>query len=412
MIEDLVLNPSYWIIVIATLLFCRAVVKFRILDFKFLVCLLLSQYVAHVGLIFGLSVYLVFCLLFIIAFVGGYHFYALLPNLTLDRSGDCLDVDKWVVRLSKIFLVSYSSWRLMNVPILSGPLDLALRLQLQHESRVAFFLSVVMLPPFVACMFYWLRERRFGWTDWVVLVLTVLGSLTSGSKVSILPLVLIYVGVRSYLGRYLKVNLWLMAGVVVAGSVFIVMLQSYFPMLTAGEIAGLLLYRIVANTDNLEYLYVTNLEPDQYPFSGPISLLPFVSKQLGVQIDYPYGVWLHGMRYGDWSGFGPNAGFLIEQFGNLNWAGVLVGAAHGALVRWTVRAQSVFRVMILSFCHVLLIESTTFFLNYFFCLLILLVAWVIARFNKGLKNAGISNDNERGVSESEFMESPGDTRAT
>jgi hypothetical protein len=118
------------------------------------------------------------------------------------------------------------------------------------------------------------------------------------------------------------------------------------------------------------------------------------------------------MRYGDWSGFGPNTGFLIEQFGNLSWAGVLVGAAHGALVRWTVRAHTVFRVMILSFCHVLLIESTTFFLNYFFCLLVLFLAWVIARFNKRQKSAGISNDNERCVSQSESMESPGDTRAT
>jgi hypothetical protein len=412
MIEDLVLNPIYWIILFATLLLFRAAIRFRVFDFTFVICLLFSQYVAHLILIFGISTYLLFCLLFIIAFVSGYHGYALLPNLTLDRSANRPDVDRWVARLSKLILVAYYSWRLMNVPILSGPLDLALRLQLQQESRVAFFLGVVMLPPFVACMFYWLRERRFGWTDGLVVLLAILGSLSSGSKASILPLVLTYVGVRSYLGLHFRVNLWLIAGVAAAGIVFTVMLLTFFPLASAGDIGQLLLYRVVANTDNLEYLYAADLEPSQYPFSGPIALVPFVSKALGAQIDYPYGVWLHGMRYGDWSGFGPNAGFVIEEFGNLSWAGVFVGAALGALVRWTGRAQSAIRVMVLSFCQVLLVESTTFILNLILCLFVLAVAWVMNGMQKRPKSTGIAIDKDREVSQSGFVGSPGNTGAS
>lgn len=379
MIEDFYLEPEYWIIMFSVLLLFRLVIGFRAFDFKFLVCLFFSQYVAHITLAFGISIYLIFCLLFIMAFVAGYHACAVLPNLTLEKRSSTLQVDLCMARVSKLILIAYYGWRLFNVPILAGPLDLAKRLELQQESRAAFFLSIVMLPPFVACMLQWLRERRFGTSDWVTILLTVLGSLVSGSKASILPLVLIYVGVSSYLGRGLRVNLKVAAGVVLAGMIFTLMLLTYFPLLSLGEIGKLILFRVVANTDNIEYLYASGVEPSQYPFAGIAAIVPFIGKHLGAQIDYPYGVWLHGMRYADWSGFGPNAGFIIEQFGNLGWIGVCMGAVLGLLVRWTLRVQTTFRVMILSFCHVFLIESTAFFLNLFFCVFVLIVAYVLAR---------------------------------
>jgi hypothetical protein len=382
MIADVYLDPVYWLIFLATLGLYRVVIGFKILDFKFIIGMYLSQYVAHLTLVFGLSSYLVFCTLFTVAFTLGYHGYATAPNLILNRGAARHDVDESVVRISKFILFAYYTWRIASVPVLLGALDLAARLQRQQENRAIFFLGIVMVPLFVAFMYDCVRKEKFGWMDWLLIAVTAVGALSTGSKITVLPLILSYIGVSSYLGRRIPINPWVVAGFLATCATLVFTLVMYFPMLSFDEIFDLMLYRVVANTDNIEYLYALNLTPDQYPFSGAVSFVPFISKYLGAEIDFPYGVWLHGMRYGDWTGFGPNAGFLVEQYGNLGWSGLVVGVVLGALVRWTLRVHSAYRVMILSFSYTLLVESTVFFMNLIFCSFVLIVAFGINKLRK------------------------------
>jgi len=377
MIEDVYLDPVYWLIFLATLCLYRAVIGFKILDFKFIVGMYLSQYVAHLILVFGLSSYLVFCMLFFGAFVLGYHAYASAPNLILNRGPARHDIDERVVLVSKIILFAYYSWRIASVPIWVGALDLAARLQRQQENRAIFFLGIVVVPLFVAFMYDCVRKKKFGRMDWLLIAVTALGAVSTGSKITILPLILSYIGVSSYLRRRIPLNPRVVAGLLATCVVLMITLVMYFPAMSFGDIFDLMLYRVVANTDNIEYLYTLNLTPDQYPFSGAVSFVPFISKFLGAEIDFPYGVWLHGMRYGDWTGFGPNAGFLVEQYGNLGWGGLAVGVGLGALVRWCERVQSAYRVMVLSFSYTLLVESTVFFMNLIFCSFVLILAFGI-----------------------------------
>jgi hypothetical protein len=373
-IREIYLNPVYWLLFIAAMALGRLAIGYRILDFKFIICLYLSQYIAHVTLAFGLSNYLIFCVLFVAAFIFGYRGFEHLPNLVLYRTAARDDVERRLVLICKVILLTYYSWRLSSVPIWTGAFDLAARLALQNESRAAFFLGIVMLPLFVAFLFDCVRKGKFGWADWLLIIISALGALTTGSKITIVPLILSYIGVGAYLGRRISLSPWLVVSSAVAGAVIVFTLSNFFPMLSSGEILDLLLYRVVANTDNIEYLYILDVTPDQYPFSGAVSFIPFVSKYLGAEIDFPYGVWLHGMRYADWAGYGPNAGFLIEQYGNLGWGGLIVGLGLGMLVRWAERVRTAFRAMILSFAYTLLVESTMFFISFFFCLLILVLA--------------------------------------
>lgn len=375
MIQDIYLDPIYWLLFLIGMFVFRAAVGFRILDFKFIISMYLAQYLAHLILVFGLSNYLVFCSLFFVAFILGYHAYAMVPNLVLIRGAARDDIDKRVVSISKLFLFSYYTWRISTVPIWLGALDLATRLQKQQENRALFFLGIVMVPLFVAFMYDCVRRGKFGWSDRLLIVITALGALSSGSKITILPLILSYIGVSAYLGRRIRLSPRVIVGIGAGIATIFVTLLMYFPFLSLGEILDMMLYRVVANTDNLEYLYTSNLAPNQYPFSGLVSFIPFVSKFFGAEIDYPYGVWLHGMRFGDWTGFGPNAGFLVEQYGNLSWGGLIVGLGLGALVRWTERLQTAFRAMVLSFSYTLLVESTVFFMSLFFCIGVLLLAW-------------------------------------
>lgn len=379
MIEDIYLDPIYWLIFILAMAFFRAAVGFTALDFKFIIGMYLSQYVAHLALVFGLSSYLIFCTLFFAAFVAGYQGGVLIPNLVLIRGASQAVIDKRLVSISKFILFAYYIWRIGSVPIWLGALDLAARLQRQQENRALFFLGIVMVPLFVAFMYDCVRKGRVGWSDRLLIVVAALGSLSTGSKATILPLILSYIGVSAYLGRRIPISPRVVAGIFLGVATILLALLMYFPLLSPGEILDMMLYRVVANTDNLEYLYALDVAPGQYPYSGVVSFVPFLSKMFGAEIDYPYGVWLHGMRFADWTGFGPNAGFLVEQYGNLGWAGLLVGFGLGGLVRWTERLHGAFRVMVLSFSYTLLVESTVFFMSLFFCIFCVILAWGIAQ---------------------------------
>jgi hypothetical protein len=387
-IRDIYLNPVYWLLFAGVMALGRLAIGYRILDFKFILWVYLSQYIAHVTLAFGLSQYLIFCVLFLTAFILGYRGFQNLPNLVLYRTAARDDVERRLVLICKVILLTFYSWRLSSVPIWTGAFDLAARLALQNESRAGFFLGLVMLPLFVGFLYDCVRKGRFGWADWSLIVISALGALTNGSKITILPLILSYIGVGTYLGRRISLSPLLVVSAAVAGAVMVFTLSNFFPTLSSGEILDLLLYRIVANTDNIEYLYTLDVTPDQYPFAGAVSFIPFLSKYLGAQIDFPYGVWLHGMRYAEWAGYGPNAGFLIEQYGNLGWGGLVVGLGLGTLVRWTERVRTAFRAMILSFSYTLLVESTMFFMSLFFCLLILVVAFAMHK----LWRPGLADD--------------------
>jgi hypothetical protein len=130
--------------------------------------------------------------------------------------------------------------------------------------------------------------------------------------------------------------------------------------LNATEIVQLIAYRVVANSEELEYLYVLNFQPDQYPFAGIGALFAPIAKLFGQNIDYPPGVWLYGQRYGNFSGFGPNSGFVIEFFGNLGFFGLGMPLIIGAIIGYCERKATFYRVILLSIIPLIFAESLMF----------------------------------------------------
>ena len=382
MIEDIYLRPAYWLLLASIMLVCYKAIDFHFFDFKFLIALYISQYITHITLVYGLSNYFIFCVLFLLFLIFGYHVFAELPNIVLLPIAQREHLHRRLIWICKAVLVSYYTFRLATYPVFSGAFDIGARLAQQQESRLLFFLSLVMFPLFVACVYDWSLKKRLSFTDWFVLLITTLGILSGGSKASIAPLLIAYLGVSSYLGRQIRLSPFIIIAGSAAGLTLIAILEYYFPFLSTSEIADMMLYRVVANTDNIEFLYQLNLDPAQYPFAGAISIIPFVGKYLGASIEYPVGVWLYGLRYGDWSGFGPNSGFLIEQYGNMGFLGVLSGFFLGVVVRWACRLNSVVRVMVLSFCYTFLVESTLFFMNLIFCALVVFLSLVMHLFRQ------------------------------
>ena len=77
-----------------------------------------------------------------------------------------------------------------------------------------------------------------------------------------------------------------------------------------------ILYRVVANNDQVELLILSGASIYDYPFSGPLQLFDPIIKVAGLKFlgfEYSSGEWLYGINFGDWSGVGPNPTFLIEM---------------------------------------------------------------------------------------------------
>lgn len=388
MIEDIYLSPSYWIALALVMLASVLLTRSRILDFKFVALGFLSQYVVHSVLAFGISSSIaIFCILFWALFVGLLNPWVqktLLAAMGALAQKTPLEVDKlrarehqWKASLHSLerpwlffarwFLILYWSARVLFFPYLAGELELNERLAAGQENRFLFFLGLVVLPAIAACAAVWVRKGyRFKLIDYVVLLVVVVGYLGTGSKIAVLPVVLLYFGAVSFFNRpwrEMRMSLILAGiGAVLVGLRLVISVP-------AGGLLGVAqqtIYRFVANTDSLDYLKAIGVAPGEYPFAGPGSLAPMFLKPFGLEYNYSPGVWLHGTRFGEWQGYGPNPGIVMDYFANLGWFGLCV-AVFAAIYMWVcVRIGGVIGCSFISIAYLLFVDVTLFDIPFVF----------------------------------------------
>lgn len=331
MISEFVTEWFYWLPLIALTAIAARLLGARLFDFQFLIVLLLAQYVVHSVIAFGATSRIaIFCTLFFLLFMAFSLPGAAMPS----RTPPLRRIDVRWIQVAKLYLVLYYLSRLILYPYLSGEFLIDVRLEAQQENPLLFTLGLAVQPALAACVYSWFTStHKLSLLDKATIVIVAIGLLGSGSKAAVLPMILVYVGVASYLGRSALQNRTALALIAAAVGLTLFALSQLFPDLAVSDIALLMQYRIAANTDNLEYLLVIDLDPNQYPFSGVGALFPLISKRFGYGFEFPPGAWLHGMRFGDWSGFGPNSGIVMDYLGNLGWFGLAAAAALGAYVR-------------------------------------------------------------------------------
>lgn len=355
MIEDLFLNPAYWLAVAAVLALAALCARARILSFAFVAIAFASQYVVHSYFAFGAQDEVFwFCLLFLVLLVIGLRpeLTTRLIGLTTGRGRVDLATrvtqssfarkvaagEGTLVLVAKAYLIIYGVLRIATYPWLGGALDLSARLDASQENRVVFILGLAILPAIAAIATQWVRRGyTLGVIDWIVLALTGVALLTSGSKATIFPAALAIVGATYLAQRPLRSRRFFVIGGAVTVAVAAVGYATAVATAGVAEAARAFLFRLASNSDSLEYLYAIGARPGDYPFAGPGALIPSLAKRLGMTYDFSPGVWLHGERFGQWEGFGPNPGLVLDYFGNIGWFGLIAAVCIG-LYCWSATA--------------------------------------------------------------------------
>lgn len=349
MIADFAFEWHFWFSLAALVVIGCWVISARLFDFSFFVVLILSQFVVHTWLAYSPSNSMfIFSILFLVGFLGSAGRQRQSQASTQKLSG----IERDWIAIAKVYIIAYYVARLSFYPFMAGELMMDERLAAQQENVLLFMLGLAVQPALAACFYSWMRsDGRILKSDLFILILVVIGQIGSGSKGSVATLVLTYFGVASYLGqRILLSKVALSAGAVISG-LAVFMLTRLFPNLDLSEITLLIVYRLAANTDSIEYIQASFVDPSEYPYAGVGALFPSLFKRLGYSFEYPPGVWLYGMRYGDWSGFGPNSGILMDYYGNLGWLGLIAALCIGFYVR---RARSCKSVVGCSFLAIVL----------------------------------------------------------
>jgi hypothetical protein len=369
MTDDLIVSPLYWtVFVLAMVAFLT--LNYRPLDFKFFIVLPVAQRIAHLSML--PSSYLssfAFALAAGALLIVGYVIVdRYLPLQAVPRSRheflrtapDALEMRCYIV-LASVALAGYFIAKLLLYPQFFSALDYGERLQAQQDHRFLFFMNLATPPALTALVFRWVRNNRLNRWDKFLALMIFVGYMASGSKGAIAPVLMIYFGIATYLNKEgtFRRAFWVIFAMIGVGAVTLIVL---FPAMSASEIASMIAYRVVANSEELEYLYVLHLQPDQYPFAGIGALFAPIAKVMGENIEYTPGVWLYGERYGNFTGYGPNAGFIIEMFGNLGYSGLVIPLAVGGLIAYCGKKLTLYRVVLLSILPLLFQESLMFFI--------------------------------------------------
>ncbi|WP_310461639.1 hypothetical protein [Sphaerotilus sp.] len=402
MIDDLVGSSLYWLTFMGIFISGIFLTKSKKLDFTFIFVLVLAQYCAHLLFIYiNNGVYgdiLLFGTVFYILFMATYalNVNKLTKSFKLTRR-EFYKIDRLWVFFCKIYVIAFFGIKIITTPIGIGELDLGERLGSQNENKVLFFIGLAIFPMMVGCMYDWVATRfKLSAFDYIVVVTLILGLAGSASKSALLPLVLAYFGVVS--AKNIKTNsFWLIYCILFLFIVFSFIVLSYMlPGLDFGDICYLIFYRVVANTDSIEYLYATRIRPADFTFSGWGALLPFFAKFFGYRFDYPVGVWLHGIRYGVWDGFGPNSGFVMDYFANMGVFGVGVAVALGIYMRLMSGVGGAVGLSFLSISYLTIVDLSMFEMVFGICFVIFLGCLGV-RFTKCLIGRWYSV--ERGVND-------------
>lgn len=394
MIEDLYLNPFYWVAVGGLVALAAIATRSAFLGFRFIVFVFLSQYFVHAFFAFGVTSDVTWftaaswVLFFVISLPALASVIARpvdrLRAVVLPSSDDRRTADSVWFWIARVFLLLFFAVHLVVFPFSLGSLDLGSRLAAQQDNKFFFLVGQLTLPAIAACMAMWLRRGyRFTWIDVLVVVLTAAGLLGGGSKATLLPLALAFFGAAEMAGRRLREFKRLLVAAIIVGGLAAARLLLYFPDQSPLQTASFMLYRIAANTDSLEYLQVIAAAPSAYPAAGPLALIPYISKRFGYAYPYPPGVWLFGQRYGDYGGQGPNSGFVMDFFGDLGWGGLaLVVLLAVALVAFRT-SRSTLAIAAASVVYLAFVDITLFDVPLLVWTPVAIVAVLLVRFAGG-----------------------------
>lgn len=317
-------SPWYWAAVVALTFVLVKLTGRAMGDFESFVCFILAQYAVHSVHIFGYSSIPTFCVLFAVLFASSCRISGRHQEAEVYASHE----PRWFL-ICRAYLAVYFGARLILFPFSTGALDLAQRLEIQDQNPVMFLLSLAYLPAVAGFVDGLLGRHRISLVDGGVIALTIAGILGSASKGGFFALAVAVIGTlffRRKRGRRLSVA---MLSIVALAPLAFWQLSNLLNARNVGDVIQAITFRLVANTDSLSYLRVLGRAPDAFPEVGWPSMLPFVARLVGEAPDYSPGVWLHGSATGDWSGFGPNPGIVMDYLGNLGMLGLLVAVAMG-----------------------------------------------------------------------------------
>lgn len=378
MVDDLVGSLLYWSVFSAMFVAGIFFTNAKKFDFTFILLLVLTQYCAHIIFIYVNSgIYgdvLLFCLAFYIFFILTYilNVNKITKNFKLKKI-DFYNIDRIWIYICKSYIIAFFGMKIILFPIGIGELDLGDRLGSQNENKLLFFVGLAIFPVMVGCMYDWvLIKFKLSLLDIIVIIFLIIGLVGSASKSALLPLALAYFGVAS--AKNIKIDNWWSIYVILFlfVALSIIVLSYMLPGFDLGDICYLIFYRIVANTDSIEYLYATRTQPADFIFSGWGALFPFFAKLFGYRFDYPVGVWLHGVRYGVWDGFGPNSGLVMDYFANMGFFGVFVAFIIGLYMRLMGGVGGAMGLSFLSISYLAIVDLSMFELAFGICFLIFL----------------------------------------
>jgi hypothetical protein len=368
MIEDIALSPYYWFVVVVTVAFLSAGGKVGCFTYEFFCGLLIAQFLSHSVFVFGvLSEETIFLLLFcgIYWIFRTYAFGARSHNRDVTKKNvESVAIEFTWFRASALILIIFYVFKFALDPPRFGALLLDDRLRGQQSNRLIFGLGLAM-PMFMASLIYkYVKYKNYlNKIDVVALVLSFIGLMTGGSKTLFIPIFIAIVSARHYVGFQQRLSMNAVFVILSIFSLFFFGLTFLFPDLSWFDIIKLVINRLVANTDSLEYLYVLHNAPSDYPWSGLNAMFPFLAKFLGVQIGDSAGAWLYGQRFGNFQGFGPNPGMLIDYFGNLSWFGLLFAAFLGSVMRFCKSRSNVMSFALLSFMSLAFSDFSMLFVS-------------------------------------------------
>ena len=365
MIDEIIGWPFYWIILFGCIFFGVFLLKCRLFDFKFLVVLLLSQYVAHSAYFFGGSYYDVsfFCAFFYLIFCLTYKFEFYNKKgvkFFLNESGKNKLQLRWII-FAKLYILIFFFAKFYASPPGISELLLDERLMAQNENKLMFYGGLVLAPAITACIYDWIhRKYRFEVFDVLVFFVVTVGLISSASKSALVPLLFAFLGASSYLKTKAMSLFKIYSLAIVCGGGTILVVTKMFPALDYFDVIDLMVYRIIANTDSLEYIFDANVHPESYPYSGLSAFLPFISGIFGFKPEFSPGVWLHGVRFGVWDGYGPNSGLIMDFYGNFSWFGLLGVISLVFYIKECIRLNNVIGCSFLSISYIAVADFVMF----------------------------------------------------
>ena len=209
------------------------------------------------------------------------------------------------------------------------------------------------------------NKRKWNFKHIFSIFLVIAGSFFSTSKASVLPIMLSFIFI--YGDRIKIINFILF--VVLSISITIALITPMFNDLDYHQVSEIALTRVLGNVDVLDYIDELNIKFGDYKNSSIFYIFwPFF--QFFEQDFVIPGIWLHGMVYDNWQGFGPNPTFLVDLIIAPFGLGIVLAPFFGSLLK--IANISSFRVLLSNVIYLFLQDwyMACIYFSYFIMLIL------------------------------------------